>query len=54
MTENLKLSLIYRRANNKKHNNEKVTRGDKTRITSISNEDYLMLNEEVKNKELFK
>ena len=50
MTENLKLSLIYSCAKrNEKHNKGKVTRGSKTRITSINNEDdYSVLKEKVK------
>ena len=49
MAENLKLSLFIAAQSNEKHNKEKVTRGDKTKISSINNEeDYPVLNEDVK------
>ena len=39
---------------NEKHNKEKATRGNKTRITSINyEEDYPVLNEEVKIRRVF-
>ena len=53
MRENLQLYFIAMQSN-EKHTKEKVTRGDKTRITSINNEeDYPVLNEEVKIRRAF-